>query len=392
MINKKIDKRISFSIIFMYVTLLANHSLKQFLNISTNSQRELVSLFFYIMIFFVYLINFKYVLNRISKIILFIIITFFVIMLFNYILYPDTFKYIGKDNIPFFLFGFLSFIFYTSLKNKDIFFILFIKSVYIQSFFSILYLSSINFNNNIIYSMSYSYYIFPLLLLLIWKMFKSFKIIDLFLFLLNLFFLIIIGSRGPLVAIMIFLIILFANKIIKFRNKSQFLINVSLVTFLFLLIININKIISNLLNILSNQGIKSRTISTVLDSSANFLSGRDKVFFYTLDYINKRPVFGYGVLGDRKVLSFIGQAYPHNIFLEILMQYGIIIGFLILIALLGLIFYRFLKRSNNKERYFFAFNLGFLPLLVTGSYLTFYNFWLFLAIFINYDVEIRKFK
>jgi len=74
------------------------------------------------------------------------------------------------------------------------------------------------------------------------------------------------------------------------------------------------------------------------------------------------------------------------------MQYGIIIGSLILITLLGLIFYRFLKGSNNKEKYFFAFSLGFLPLLVSGSYLTSYDFWLFLAIFINYNVENRKIK
>lgn len=388
MINQKIDKRISFSIIFMYITLLANHSLKQFFNISNNYQRELVSLFFYIMILFVYLINFKYVLKRISNLILFIMITFLVIILFNYILYPDNFKYIDIVSIVFSVFSFFSFIFYTSLKNKDIFFILFIQSVYIQSFFSILYFLSIYFNNTFFYSMSYSYYIFPLLLLLIWKMFKSFKIIDLFLFLLNLMFLIIIGSRGPLVAVMIFLIILFVNKIIKFRNKSQFLINVSLVTFLFLLIININKIIIYLINILSNHGIKSRAISLFLDPSADFSSGRDILYYYTLNYINKRPILGYGILGDRKVL----HAYPHNIFLELLMQYGIIIGSLILITLLGLIFYRFLKKSNNKEKYFFAFSLGFITLLVSGSYLTSYNFWLFLAIFINYDVENRKIK
>jgi len=392
MINQKIDKRISFSIIFMYITLLANYSLKQFLNINNDYQRELVSLFFYIIILFVYLINFKYVLKRISNLILFIMIAFLVIMLFNYILYPDNFKYIDIVSIVFSVFSFFSFIFYTSLKNKDTFFILFIQSVYIQSFFSILYFLSIDFNNTIFYSMSYSYYILPLLLLLIWKMFKSFKIIDLFLFLLNLVFLISVGSRGPLVVVMIFLIILFVNKIIKFRNKSQFLISMSLVTLLFLLIININNIIIYLTNILSNRGITSRTISTILDPSSVFLSGRDTVYSYTLDYINKRPILGYGVWGDRKVLSSIDQAYPHNIFLEILMQYGIIIGSLILITLLGLIFYRFLKGSNNKEKYFFAFSLGFLPLLVSGSYLTSYDFWLFLAIFINYNVENRKIK
>ena len=71
-------------------------------------------------------------------------------------------------------------------------------------------------------------------------------------------------------------------------------------------------------------------------------------------------------MGDRVHLG----TYPHNLFLELLLQYGWVIGLFLCVLLLVLLVKALLKK-NRPEFVFIVLLLpcGFFKLMVTGSYL-----------------------
>lgn len=107
-------------------------------------------------------------------------------------------------------------------------------------------------------------------------------------------------------------------------------------------------------------------------------SNRDVVYIETMKTIGKSPVFGYGIFGYLKETNF---AYPHNFFLEILLQGGLIL----FVCWIGLffIFWRkllFLIRSGNNHKFLLVtFTYSFVHLMFSATYLLEPFFWFNLA-------------
>jgi O-antigen ligase len=93
---------------------------------------------------------------------------------------------------------------------------------------------------------------------------------------------------------------------------------------------------------------------------------------------------GIGLAGDR---LYTGGTYSHNIFLEIISGFGIIVGIIILLFL-GCITIRslFLKNKTRANLMLMWFCIGFVPLIVSGSYLTSFQFWIFLGLITRFSV------
>ncbi|KFZ29209.1 hypothetical protein IDAT_05930 [Pseudidiomarina atlantica] len=93
-------------------------------------------------------------------------------------------------------------------------------------------------------------------------------------------------------------------------------------------------------------------------------SGRDVVYSWALEYIQQQPIIGYGPFGFRdKTL------HPHNLFLEIWLQFGIIGVFIFLMVGAALL----LKTFKNRDQYtIWIFSLFLYPFVMTmfsGTYL-----------------------
>ena len=87
-------------------------------------------------------------------------------------------------------------------------------------------------------------------------------------------------------------------------------------------IIFFNDIIYLVSKVLDYFNIYSRTINFLLNDTFN-LSEREKLYFGAFQLIREHPLIGIGIAGDR--LYF--QCYVHNLFLELILNYGIILGF-----------------------------------------------------------------
>ena len=151
--------------------------------------------------------------------------------------------------------------------------------------------------------------------------------------------------------------------------------------FLFLSMIGVflKNIIIQLNEILINYGISSRTLDLLMQDNIH-LSGRDVLYQIIIKNIAENPILGIGLAGDRKLLG----TYSHNFLIEILSGFGVVIGGTIIVLIILISYWNFKSSDEIYSNLFLIwFSVGFLPLLVSGSYLTDFSFWIFLGIAIR---------
>jgi len=213
---------------------------------------------------------------------------------------------------------------------------------------------------------------------------------DLFLALIGIFMILFMGTRGPLVIMLIF----FATYFILFKTFKNN--NFQIKTAIFLLaIIGINFIEPIMLlfsSIAMKLGYSSNTkiFDGILTSSILRLddsSGRDMIFSAMTNAIkHDNTGLGYGFGSDR--LFSPSNGYAHNFELEILVQFGIIGGGLILLFLFLLFIHSFTKTKGSPEciMWFILFCWGFLSLQFSMSWIIRPAFFILLG----YCVSLRR--
>lgn len=186
------------------------------------------------------------------------------------------------------------------------------------------------------------------------------------------------GSRASLLfAILFVFLIEFINRI------SNFMSMMILIFIIFLLVINLNSIIDWLASI-SGLG-DSYVLRHILSGDLFAHDTRDIIYSNCRNRINTMGLEVSGFYGDRR---YCGDVYPHNIIYEVLMQWGWIIGSLILLYLLFLI----IRSFRNKDNYPIAFFLLCCLLgryFVSGTYVIEGRFWIFYACLLALS---RRFK
>lgn len=127
-------------------------------------------------------------------------------------------------------------------------------------------------------------------------------------------------------------------------------------------------------------GFYSRSINLFL-SNEIYLSGRDEIYEMIVQNIVNNPFLGIGIAGDRRVADGV---YAHNIMIEFFANFGVIIGTILITALLfKMTKLLFSKDINVYNMMILWISMGFIELLVSGSYLTHIPFWILLGLIIN---------
>lgn len=153
------------------------------------------------------------------------------------------------------------------------------------------------------------------------------SILSFFFILLQSMGILILGGRGPLISLLIwivFLLLINTNKR-SFASLKVLVILIIVFTIIFLLI--------------QNNYFESRTlnrISLITRSNNMGESFNTRLYYYkeSLSLFSEKPFFGHGIGSwGVKVLNLDLRAYPHNIFLEIIVEMGLI-GLLAFAALL----------------------------------------------------------
>jgi O-antigen ligase len=312
-------------------------------------------------------ISMFYIVKR--KLLLFLMtyLVAFILILTTAIFYISNKQYLSQELFYLLCIIIPCFLCISSVKNPDILKKTILVLSYVIFFLGIIYFSlvwskRIKFSE---YSMSYSYYLLlPSLVFISQK-----RIIFDIAFILICLMMLLLGSRGALLAAMIYVLSLW---IIDSKKKS-FIFIIILVFVIFS-----NSAISLFQGIADNIGISSRTISMLQEGNIAESSSRLKIYSDAWNVLIKGPVLGHGLYGDRVVLN---GAYCHNIFLEILIDFGFIIGGGLLLILFFIMFSVYHKSDVEGKKLILMFIcFGFLQFLVSGSYLKSPEFGIFLGL------------
>jgi len=159
----------------------------------------------------------------------------------------------------------------------------------------------------------------------------------------NLFFMTQTGGRGPLIAVIVSSCVYCAWVLVigKSDNSlpgSQLLTVISGITaagFIFVTQVN---------------GATIRRLNFLANGPGDSIQGRIEMATASVRFFSEAPVFGHGI-GSFKSLYFEGPfSYPHNIFLEFLVESGVIGAFLF-IAILTIVFFVIVRNGRENPVY-----------------------------------------
>ncbi|MBP5404013.1 MAG: hypothetical protein J6Y17_02860 [Elusimicrobiaceae bacterium] len=171
------------------------------------------------------------------------------------------------------------------------------------------------------------------------------------------------GSRGPMICIACFIAIklLFSRQLSLSKRIMFFIILLSCALIMYLFYV---QILTFLLDIATKFGFSGRSISLFL-SDLGHDSGRLEGFKEYSYLIHIRPLLGYGVA------SWFGSGgYPHNIFIEFLYSFGVILGPILFLTWIGLLIRGLLQRNIANSRLFHILLSISAMFLVSGTFTT----------------------
>lgn len=191
--------------------------------------------------------------------------------------------------------------------------------------------------------------------------------------------LIVVGSRGASLSVLIYIVLLLITKLIGGEKKMVFVISaIAVVAVLAFGSYYYNEVTS----LIDSGEMYSRNLSKLADSSFFSHDDRNEIKTVIERGIDSNP-FGYGLLGDRIIMQneHYEGVYAHNILLELRADFGILLGPAIFILLLLKMFVSY-RRLDGYRKDFLVMLIpaGFIKLLFSGSFLDEPAFYCLLAL------------
>ena len=182
------------------------------------------------------------------------------------------------------------------------------------------------------------------------------------------------GGRGG--AILLILYGLFAFILITFKRGIP--IAVKSIMYIFALSIS-----SVLIYFLFTKGSNTRTFSYLQGGTLNLegTSGRGPIYEKGIYFIQQSPLLGYGPFNYYKLIGNI----PHNIIIELILSFGLLGFFIIMICILLLV-YKMIRNYDPNTIDLLVMFIAIYPitlLMFSSNYLVVSEFWFVLFYFIT---------
>lgn len=227
-------------------------------------------------------------------------------------------------------------------------------------------------------AMGLSYKLLIPAILMLYCTFKEFKIWRLLLFVALIVIMVLQGSRGPLISVVSFAVLYQLVNISG--NKKRVLRNtVILAVLAILFVIYLSDILEWIADMCDKFGFQSKFLMVILEGDFFLPNGRDTVFESVKEIINRNP-WGNGFFAERPVIG----TYCHNIFLEFILDFGILFGSFFVILYVALIIKK-LRFADYAEKNIIniLFCAFLIKLFFSGSFWTETVFFVFLSFIIR---------
>lgn len=190
--------------------------------------------------------------------------------------------------------------------------------------------------------------------------------------------LIVFSNKSAVIAGLIF--ILLYNLFIETWNLKHFIKIFLGVIILLIAIYNINILLLYLSHILNFFGINSYSIKTfqrIIETQELTvgLTNRDVIWKLALKYFREHWILGMGTGGFQSVSGI----YPHNLFIDILVQYGIVGMIVFIFGLFRTLKKIYIKHDNSDKLFIILLvSLGLVPLTFSMIFYESLPFWIFI--------------
>lgn len=331
----------------------------------------------YLFLFFLYITKYKvHVGISETLVLLFVILS----IVGTYLFYPSNSEYLFESNnfwntiYPSFRYFLVGLIFVSEKKVVNLAGKVSCLAILVEALFIFTYM--IPRGLLISDEMSRAYQILPNVLLALNYSINEKKLTSWIFSILGIAYILAMGTRGPVVILSAFV---FAKYLKTSSAKTWVRILIFLsISFLILLTIDSSiyvSVFSFLRNKFDEIGVSIRVFDFILNGDLiSNTTGRDELFILAIQKIAERPLFGYGVYGE---WPWIGWNI-HNMYLELLIHFGILIGSIVLIWVFFLIFKAYFSTKNTYARDIILiwFCMVFIRGIFGGSYLQLNTFFL----------------
>lgn len=222
---------------------------------------------------------------------------------------------------------------------------------------------------NMGYSMSF---ILPLNLVIASLLYKKQdkKILNLCLIAFSVMSILIFGSRGSLVSIVICVLsfLILSDNQMNTKNRIAFLLLLTVIIVIALLFFK--PIMSVAVSIFDKMGVSSRSLNMLLENDFFYNNGRNLIWNQISDRIRENPFAIRGINADQLLVTgyYQGSNTSHNVILEMCYSFGIIFGPIICLLLLCKIIKCFHIIRNSHDVLKLVFLFSFFPIcLWSGS-------------------------
>lgn len=306
---------------------------------------------------------------------------YFVFLLLNYVIYPESHTFIeSRQAVTLTPISILTALIMISIHDFCAFLRILLPISRFSTLIAFLFVlathNSTYKSDLFTYNMAFGY----ALLLPTLFLFYQRGIVDKMLSLLLFAFIVVAGSRGPAIVAGVFFT-LYLFKLSSFKSKWKqgiAILAIGLLAFSFL---------NEYLDVKSSRTVRLYETGELISHDSN----REEIYEKAISKIADRPTFGWGIGADRSLFG----GYAHNIFIELTLHYGIvltlfIISFIIIICVKFHGNKKLLKLHGGEAVFWMLILCGFVPLLVSSSYLIHSEFAMMIGYVFRYQISSKR--
>lgn len=220
---------------------------------------------------------------------------------------------------------------------------------------------------------------------------KLFRGICLGISIISAFWVVIYGSRGSVFTYGIGLVLFLGYRIRILSKIKQIFVWICAILGVAVVCSLYDTFIAGIYVLLSIANINSRTITMILNGSFMDGNGRDSISNLAIELIRSQGLLGSGAYGDRPVIGpHYYWGYCHNIVLEFLIDFGVVIGGLLLCMIaFGCIIYYFRCDDWKQIGIFIVIFSMNMKLFFSDTFWGFRYFWLLISLllFMNRNIS-----
>ncbi len=244
------------------------------------------------------------------------------------------------------------------------------------------------------YSMGYSYIVLPFAVVSLNELIRRRSILHGINSIVGILVLIAMGTRGPLLCALSFFIMRVLISVAHIRQVM--FLGVMLVGSGTLLLYYSSSLLEMLNSFLSLGNFSLRVLEAYVEGKMLVSNGRLQIIEAAQRIIAENFITGVGIGRERIMIAdYVAERgdvvgfYAHNIFYELWLQFGLVIGTILIICLLAIIIRAFISAHKaakktgsfaHRDVILIFIAVGLLPLFVSASYLQWYLFYILLAV------------